>query len=46
MRQRNEALVKTLAKHIATQLDKRPFCVVFEDDFKRCLPSSQTRQEE
>jgi hypothetical protein len=34
--------LKTLAKHIAAQLEKRPLCVVFEDDLKRCWPSKQT----
>jgi len=31
---------KTLAKHIAAQLEERGFCVVFEDDLNRCWPSS------
>jgi hypothetical protein len=30
--------LKTLAKHIAAQLDERAFCVVFEDDLERCWP--------
>jgi hypothetical protein len=31
-------LLKTLAKHVATQLEERPFCVVFENDVDRCWP--------
>src|SRR5262249_5057883 len=30
--------MKTLAKYIATQLEERAFCVVFEDDLERCWP--------
>ena len=30
--------LKTLAKHIATQLEERGFCVVFENDLQRCWP--------
>lgn len=37
----DSSFLKNLAKHIAAQLEKRPFCVVFEDDLKRCWPSKQ-----
>jgi hypothetical protein len=40
----DSSFLKTLAKHIATQLEERPFCVVFEDDLKRCWPSNQMPQ--
>jgi len=30
--------MKTLAKYVATQLEERAFCVVFEDDLERCWP--------
>lgn len=40
------SFLKTLAKHIAAQLEKRPFCVVFEDDLKRCWASSRVSPEE
>jgi hypothetical protein len=33
-------LLKTLAKHIAAQLEERGFCVVFEDDLNRNWPSN------
>jgi hypothetical protein len=37
----DSSFLKTLAKHIAAQLEERSFCVVFEDDLKRCWPSNQ-----
>jgi hypothetical protein len=37
---KDSSFLKTLAKHIAAHLEKRPFCVVFEDDLKRCWPSN------
>jgi hypothetical protein len=37
---------KTLAKSIEAQLEERAFCVVFEDDLKRCWPSNQMSQAE
>ena len=40
------SFLKTLAKHIAAQLEERAFCVVFEDDLRRCWPSNQMPQEE
>ena len=40
------SFLKTLAKHIAEHLEKRTFCVVFEDDLKRCWPSNQMPQGE
>ena len=40
------SFLNTLTKHIAAQLEERPFCVVFEDDLKRCWPSKQLSQEE
>jgi hypothetical protein len=42
----NSSFLKTLAKHIATQLEERGFCVVFEDDLKRCWPSNQMPEAE
>jgi hypothetical protein len=33
--------VKTLAKHVSTQLGKRAFCVVFENDLERCWPRKE-----
>jgi hypothetical protein len=42
----DSSFLKTMVKHIAAQLEKRTFCVVFEDDLKRCWPSSQMRQAE
>jgi hypothetical protein len=35
---------ETLAKDIASHLDKRAFCVVFEDDLERCWPSDGLEQ--
>jgi hypothetical protein len=35
------SFLETLTKHIAAQLEERGFCVVFEDDLKRCWPSNQ-----
>jgi hypothetical protein len=37
----DSSFLKTLAKYIASQLEERPFCVVFEDELKRCWPSDQ-----
>jgi hypothetical protein len=42
----DSSFLKTLGKHIAAQLEERPFCVVSEDDLKRCWPSKQMPQEE
>jgi hypothetical protein len=42
----DSSLLKTLAKRIAAQLEKRPFCVVFEDDLKRCWPSNPMEEAE
>jgi len=36
----NSSFPKALAEHVAEHLEKRPFCVVFEDDLKRCWPSN------
>jgi hypothetical protein len=33
--------MKTLAKHVAAQLEERAFCVVFENDVERCWPSNK-----
>jgi hypothetical protein len=33
--------MKTLAKHVAAQLNARAFCVVFENDVERCWPSNK-----
>jgi len=42
----DSSFLKTLAKHIAAQLERRAFCVVFEDDLIRCWPSKQMSPEE
>jgi hypothetical protein len=42
----DSSFLKTLAKHIAAQLEERPFCVVFEDDLKRCWPSNPMAEAE
>jgi hypothetical protein len=42
----DSSFLKTLAKHIAAQLEERSFCVVFEDDLKRCWPSNQMPEAE
>jgi hypothetical protein len=42
----DSSFLKTLAEHIASQLEERPFCVVFEDDLKRCWPSNPMPQAE
>ena len=42
----DSSFLKMLGKRIAAQLEKRPFCVVFEDDLKRCWPNSLTHQDE
>ena len=36
--------LKTLAKHIGEDLTRRGFCVVFENDLKRCWPSDGLEQ--
>jgi hypothetical protein len=33
--------MKTLAKHVAAELEERAFCVVFENDVERCWPSNK-----
>jgi hypothetical protein len=40
------SFLKTLAEHIAAQLDERAFCIVFEDQLKRCWPSNPMAQAE
>ena len=42
----DSSFLKTLAKHIEAQLEERAFCVLFEDDLKRCWPSNQMSQAE
>jgi hypothetical protein len=42
----DSSFLKALTNYIATQLDERAFCVVFEDDLKRCWPSTQMLREE
>ena len=42
----DSSFLKTLAKHIATQVEERGFCVVFEDDLERCWPSSDISDDE
>jgi hypothetical protein len=43
---KGRAALKILAEHIAQQLKERGFCVVFEDDLKRCWPSNQVPEAE
>ena len=38
--------LKTLAKHIATHLGERAFCVVFENDLERCWPRKEMARSE
>ena len=38
--------MKTLAKYVATQLEERAFCVVFEDDLQRCWPRKEIARSE
>jgi hypothetical protein len=38
--------LKILTEHIAQQLKKRGFCVVFEHDLERCWPSTEMSQVE
>ena len=45
MPESDPSFLKTLTKHIATQLEERGFCIVFEDDLERCWPSNQMPQE-
>ena len=40
----NSSFLKALTEHIAEHLEKRLFCVVFEDDLKRCWPSNPIDQ--
>ena len=42
----DSAFLKTLAERIAAQLGERAFCVVFEDDLKRCWSSNPTSEAE
>jgi hypothetical protein len=42
----DSSFLKTLTKHIAAQLEERGFCVVFEDDLKRCWPRNQMPEAE
>jgi hypothetical protein len=42
----DSSFLKTLTNHIATQLDERAFCIVFEDDLERCWPSNPMAQAE
>jgi hypothetical protein len=34
--------LKGLALYIGAELERRPFCVVFEDALKHCSPSNET----
>jgi hypothetical protein len=34
------SFVKMLANHVSAELEKRPFCVVFENDLNRCWPNN------
>jgi hypothetical protein len=43
---KDSSFLNALANHIAAHLEKRPFCVVFEDDLKRCWPSNPMEQAE
>jgi hypothetical protein len=38
--------MKMLVKHIATQLEERAFCVVFDDDLERCWPREKFARSE
>ena len=38
--------MKTLAKQIAARIGERAFCVVFEDDLKRCWPLEKIARSE
>ena len=42
----DSSFLKTLAEHIAAQLEKRGFCLVFEDELERCLPSNPMAEAE
>ena len=42
----DSSFLETLTKHIAAQLEERGFCIVFEDDLKRCWPSNQMPEAE
>jgi hypothetical protein len=42
----DSSFLKTLTEHIAAQLDERTFCVVFENDLKRCWPSNPMAEDE
>ena len=42
----DSSFLKTMAEHIAAQLDERTYCVVFEDDLKRCWPSNPMAEDE
>jgi hypothetical protein len=42
----DSSFLKTLTEHIAAQPEERGFCVVFEDDLKRCWPNNLMSQEE
>jgi hypothetical protein len=42
----DSSFLKTLAEHITSQLEERPFCVVFEDVLKRCWPSNPMAEAE
>ena len=42
----DSAFLKTLAERIAAQLEERGFCIVFEDDLKRCWPGNPTSEAE
>ena len=33
--------MEILAKQVAARLEKRPFCVVFENDLERCWPRKE-----
>jgi hypothetical protein len=46
MPENDSPFLKALTNHIAAQLNERSFCVVFEDDLKRCWPSNQIPQAE
>ena len=42
----DSSFLKTLAEHIAAQLDERVFCFVSEDQLERCWASNQMPPEE
>ena len=40
------SFLKMLTNHIAAELEKRPFCIVFENDLNRCWPNNAKEEAE